>query len=214
MMDTMSEQASYSTDQENFWAGNFGDDYIARNTLDHVPSRLAMFSRILSRTSGVGSVIEFGANIGINLCALHHLLPQAEIKAVEINPNAAKTLQSYPWISSVSNSSFIAQSFADEADLSFTSGVLIHINPEFLPKAYENLYNASRRYVMVAEYYSPAPVSIPYRGHSERLYKRDFAGEMLDMFPDLRLVDYGFVYRRDPVYPADDLTWFLMEKRR
>jgi hypothetical protein len=28
----------------------------------------------------------------------------------------------------------------------------------------------------------------------------------------LRLVDYGFVYRRDPAHPQDDLTWFLLEK--
>lgn len=56
-------------------------------------------------------------------------------------------------------------------------------------------------------------MTIPYRGHEQRLFKRDFAGEMLDAYPDLRLVDYGFVYRRDPVFPADDLTWFLMEKK-
>ena len=54
---------------------------------------------------------------------------------------------------------------------------------------------------------------MPYRGHDARLFKRDFAGEMLDRFSDLRLVDYGFRYHRDPAHPADDLTWFLMEKR-
>jgi spore coat polysaccharide biosynthesis protein SpsF len=35
---------------------------------------------------------------------------------------------------------------------------------------------------------------------------------MLDAFPDLKLLDYGFVYRRDPAHPQDDVTWFLMEK--
>ena len=35
---------------------------------------------------------------------------------------------------------------------------------------------------------------------------------MLDAFPDLRLIDYGFVYHRDPNFPQDDLNWFLMEK--
>jgi hypothetical protein len=34
---------------------------------------------------------------------------------------------------------------------------------------------------------------------------------MLDRFPDLSLVEYGFVYHRDP-FPQDDLTWFLLEK--
>ena len=52
-----------------------------------------------------------------------------------------------------------------------------------------------------------------YRGHSQRLFKRDFAGEMLDRFPDLTLVDYGFAYHRDANFPQDDTTWFLLEKR-
>jgi spore coat polysaccharide biosynthesis protein SpsF len=28
------------------------------------------------------------------------------------------------------------------------------------------------------------------------------------------LVDYGFAYHRDPNFPQDDITWFLLEKRR
>ena len=63
------------------------------------------------------------------------------------------------------------------------------------------------------EYYNPTPMEIPYRGFSEKMYKRDFAGELMDTYPDLQLIDYGFVYRRDPVFIQGDLTWFLMEKR-
>ena len=82
-----------------------------------------------------------------------------------------------------------------------------------LPLVYEKLYNASHKYILVCEYYNPSPVSIPYRGHSDRLFKRDFAGEMLDTYSDLRLVDYGFAYKRDNSCPQDDITWFLMEKK-
>ena len=67
---------------------------------------------------------------------------------------------------------------------------------------------------MVAEYYNRSPVAIPYRGHEDRLFKRDFAGEMLDRFSDLTLIDYGFAYHRDPAFPQDDISWFLMEKGR
>ena len=98
-------------------------------------------------------------------------------------------------------------------DISLIKGVLIHINPDMLPTVYEKLYQSSRRFILVAEYYNPSPVAITYRGHADRLFKRDFAGEMLEMYPDLRLVDYGFVYRKDPVFPDDDITWFLMEKK-
>ena len=79
-------------------------------------------------------------------------------------------------------------------------------------RGYQRLHDCSRRYVLVAEYYNPSPVAIPYRGHDDRLFKRDFAGELLERYDDLRLVDYGFVYHRDPVFPLDDITWFLLEK--
>ncbi len=212
--DSKMAQADYKTPQEEFWAGDFGDEYIGRNTLeDMAPARLALFSKIFDRTKNVNSVMEFGANIGVNLHAIHQLLPKAEIKAVEINKKATETLKSYPWMTKAINGSFTSQDFSNEADFTFTSGVLIHINPDMLPKAYENLYKASRKYVMVCEYYNPAPVAIPYRNHQDRLFKRDFAGEMLETYKDLELIDYGFCYRRDPNYPMDDLTWFLMKKK-
>lgn len=98
-------------------------------------------------------------------------------------------------------------------ELALIKGVLIHINPAELPKVYDKLYAATHRYLLVAEYYNPSPVAIPYRGHAERLFKRDFAGEIMERHPRLCLVDYGFVYRRDPAFPQDDVTWFLMEKK-
>jgi len=64
---------------------------------------------------------------------------------------------------------------------------------------------------LLVEYYNPDPISINYRGHTDRLYKRDFAGELMDLHPNLSLIDYGFQYRRDPLFPQDDLTWFLMQ---
>ena len=69
------------------------------------------------------------------------------------------------------------------------------------------------RYLLVAEYYNPSPVTIPYRGHENRLFKRDFAGEILEKYPSMTLIDYGFAYRNDPSFPQDDITWFLLEKK-
>ena len=82
-----------------------------------------------------------------------------------------------------------------------------------LPGVHEKLVAAGSRYLLVVEYYNPVPVTIPYRGHTNRLFKRDFAGELMDSYPEMQLLDYGFVYRRDPNFPQDDITWFLMEKR-
>ena len=48
--------------------------------------------------------------------------------------------------------------------------------------------------------------------YNDRLFKTDFAGELLDKYSDLKLDDYGFLYHRDYYLQKDDLTWFLLEK--
>ena len=205
---------NYKTEQEAFWAGTFGDEYIRRNNSSSlVASNTALFSRILNHTTGVHSVIEFGANIGMNLLALRQLLPDAELEAVEINHTAATTLREWHGCSRVNEVSILDYEVTTQFDLAFSKGVLIHINPDQLPIVYDKLHAASRRYVLIAEYYNPSPVEVTYRGHQGRLFKRDFAGEFADRFSATSLVDYGFAYRRDPNFPQDDLTWFLFEKR-
>jgi len=67
----------YKTEQEAFWAGEFGTEYIQRNQGDQLlASNLAFFAKALSRAQGVDSCIEFGANIGMNLRALRLLHPR------------------------------------------------------------------------------------------------------------------------------------------
>jgi pseudaminic acid biosynthesis-associated methylase len=97
-------------------------------------------------------------------------------------------------------------------DLVFTKGVLIHLNPDKLKDVYNLMYNSSSKYILIAEYYNPSPVSIPYRGHSNKLFKRDFCGEMMNLYTDLQLVDYGFAYHKDNNFTQDDINWFLLEK--
>lgn len=204
----------YKTEQEVFWAGDFGNQYIERNQGNQLlAANLAFFAKALARTEAPASCIEFGANIGMNLQALRLLFPQQELSAVEINPTAAAELRKLLPEERVHNSSIIDFTPQRKWDLALIKGVLIHINPEHLPTVYDKLHVACRRYLLVCEYYNPSPVAIPYRGHSERLFKRDFAGEIMDRHPDLRLLDYGFAYQRDPNFAQDDITWFLMEKR-
>lgn len=165
---------------------------------------------ILRLVRDVRSVVELGCGAGLNLAALRQLLPQAHLTGVEIN-DSARALAAKAGDEVIAGSLLDFKS-AKPADFAFTKGVLIHIAPENLERAFSALYGASRRYVMVAEYYNPKPMEIDYRGHSARMWKRDFAGELMDRYPDLRLVDYGFAWRRDPNFRQDDVTWFLMEK--
>jgi spore coat polysaccharide biosynthesis protein SpsF len=206
---------NYATTQEAFWAGEFGTDYIERNKGDQLlASNLAFFGKALQQAAQPGSCIEFGANIGMNLKALKLLYPLQEQHAIEINPQAAALLKASLPQAEVMNQSILDFEPKRTWDLTLIKGVLIHINPDVLPEIYERLVAATGRYLLVAEYYNPSPVAIPYRGHTDRLFKRDFAGEILDLYPSMSLIDYGFAYRRDPNFPQDDITWFLLEKKK
>jgi len=200
------------TEQEKFWVGRFGDDYIERNNRSYaISSIIALFSRIFSRTQSIESVIEFGANLGKNLVVIKELMPHAELSAVEINQKAVEKLKLLD-VEKVYCQSILDYAVDYERDFVFTKGVLIHINPDRLQDVYDLLYKTSRRYICLAEYYNPTPVKVDYRGHKNKLFKRDFAGEMLDRFKDLKLLDYGFIYHRDNNFPQDDINWFLLEK--
>jgi len=202
----------FTTEQEDFWFGEFGNDYIDRNNNDLiVASNLSLFSKILSSTSLINNVIEFGSNIGLNLRALDKLLPGVDLTAVEINTKAVESIKKWGK-AKVVHESILNIKLKDKYDFSFIKGVLIHIDPEKLKIVYENLYNSSNKYIAIVEYYNPTPVEISYRGHDDRLFKRDFAGDMMKMYPDLKLIDYGFVYHKDSNFPQDDVTWFIMEK--
>jgi spore coat polysaccharide biosynthesis protein SpsF len=203
----------FKTPQEEFWAGSFGSEYISRNTGSQLlASNVKFFSRALRSAGKIGSCVEFGANIGMNARALKILYPALDVHGVEINQDAADQLAEVVGEDRVYRDSILEFTPPRQWDVALIKGVLIHINPEMLINVYDRLVDASRRYILVAEYYNPSPVSISYRGNNDRLFKRDFAGEIMDRHPEVRLIDYGFSYHRDPVFPQDDVTWFLMEK--
>lgn len=204
------------TEQAEFWRGTFGDAYCDRNAsgrLIHANQKL--FQCALRDCGPVASVLEFGPNIGLNLLALREIFPNIECHGVEINSRAAAMCRSNVSGSRIVESSVIEaidSGLVSPCDLVLFKGLLIHLNPAELPRVYVESARLARRFVMIAEYYNPVPVAIDYRGNSERLYKRDFAGEFLDLVKSFRLRDYGFVYHRDRDGALDDITWFLLER--
>ncbi len=205
------------TEQEIFWSGDFGDEYTNRNVgAELLASNLSLFARVFSCVKKIGSVVEFGANVGLNLQALRLLYPGQVQYAVEINSLAADKIKESMQDVEVFNYS-IAEFDQNKikggaCDLALIKGVLIHINPDHLDLVYQKLYSSTNKYILICEYYNPKPDVVKYRGHTDRLFRRDFAGEMLDKFNDLSLLDYGFVYHRDPAFPQDDFSWFLLDK--
>ena len=203
---------NYQTEQEKFWAGDFGDEYTDRNADQNiVTSNYAFFAKVLSKTIGVNSLLELGANRGLNLLALGGLKPELKMTAVEINKKAAKECSKIPNVNVINQTIFDFAS-DEQYDITMTRGVLIHINPNKLNEVYDILYKYSKKYIFVSEYYNPTPVEVSYRNNSDKLFKRDFAGELMDRYEELELVDYGFVYHRDNNFPSDDNNWFLLRK--
>jgi spore coat polysaccharide biosynthesis protein SpsF len=206
--------ADFKTEQEKFWSGGFGDEYSERNVgREYEVRNAALFAKAFSHVSGASSLVEFGANIGLNMAALHRLFPGMALSAVEINSKAARQLRKLPYIEQVYEQSILDFAPNRRWDMTLAKGVPIHIAPEEIANVYEKLYRYSGKYICLAEYYNPTPTEANYRGHAGKLFKRDFAGDLLDRYPDLGLLDYGFVYRRDNHFPQDDLTWFVLEKK-
>lgn len=200
-----------NTTQENTWRGEFGTRYTDRN-MGRVPANRAFFRKVLRNvTPWPRTTLELGCGAGENLTALAQLSPGAHREGIEINPQAAERARVAGHM--VTTTSILGYEPTRTYEMVFTKGVLIHIPPTELARAYEVLVKASERLVLVCEYYNQKPVEVPYQGMSSMLWKRDWAGDLLNTYKELRLVDYGFVYYRD-LYPQDDVTWFLMEKTK
>lgn len=200
---------------EEFWAGADGDQYHGRddNTGKHgngLPARTVMFMEALRHTDEIHSVVELGANIGLNAIALRRLFPHVHYTGIEINVDACDELSK---VADEIVNKPIGDWEPDRLyDLVVSRGVLIHIHPDQLLDVYGKMYRASGKYIMIAEYHSPKPVAIEYRGRSGLLWKRDFAADMLELYPDLHVLDYGFAWRHDPHWAQDDITWTVLEK--
>ena len=121
---------NFKTEQESFWAGEFGDQYINRNENAKIlAGNISLFSHIFRNTRDVNSVIEFGPNVGLNLRAIKILLSSAELSAVEINSKAAAELKKIEGLN-VYNKSILDFTPDYERDFVLIKGVLIHINPD------------------------------------------------------------------------------------
>lgn len=207
---------THETPQSGFWRGRFGREYSHRNapTEDTICFRARLWARILpfEKEQDPNSICEIGANVGINLRALKRV-STATLYGVEPNDFARQCLIDDGVLPAdrVMDGLTTGIPLPDGAvDLAFTSGVLIHVAPEDIEKSCEEIHRVSRRYIACLECFADKPEERLYRGHSERLFKRDFRDFYLSMFPDLRLINYGFVWKR--ATGIDNVTWQLFEK--
>ena len=202
--------------QTAMWRGAFGNAYVERNVAapEAVRNNVRAFTEIIGHVADAPpqSILEVGANIGLNLRALAEI-SDAELYAVEPNAKARDVLVEDGVVPAGRVFDAVAGDLplGDGAvDLAFTAGVLIHIPERDLEPAYREIHRVASRYLLSIEYFSPTPVTIPYRGETEALFKRDFGGLWLDLFDDLEPVANGFFWKRTT--GLDDVNWWLFRK--
>ena len=208
--------ADKTTPQTDFWRGDFGNAYVDRNVAspEQMAARIALWAEILKPLAGKTpqTILEVGCNLGINLRALR-ALSSADFFAVEPNGKAREILLRDGVVDAGSLRAGVAQNIDlpdGVADLAFTSGVLIHIHPDDLLDSCREIHRCARRHIACIEYFSDKPEMIPYRGHDDRLFKRDFGAFWMDNFPELSVLATGFAWKRTT--GLDNLTWWLFEK--
>ncbi len=200
------------TEQEKFWNSSFGNKYTQRTVENKFfTTRVKMWSDILSHANDIKSVFEIGSNMGRNMDVINFLLnKKISTNGIDINKKAVILANKNKH--KVRNISVLDYSPKKKFDMSISCGVMIHINPNYLNKVYEVLYKSSKKYILISEYFNPKPVTVKYRGHTDRLFKRDFAKEIQKKYK-LKLIDYKFMWSNDNIYPCDDTTWFLFKKK-
>lgn len=198
-------------EQEIFWHGEFGDEYIKRNrSKELIASNTFMFAKILDYVNPLpDTLIEFGANIGANILAMQNLLPNCKFSGIEINKHASTELEKIGC--KVFNGSIYDDIEFGVHDMVLSKGVLIHQDPTMLDSYYKKMYNCANNWIVIAEYFNPTPVQLDYRGFSNKLFKRDFASEFMDKYEDISLISSGFSYSRSN-FSQDNINWFLFRK--
>lgn len=195
---------------EALWGGTFGDDYVERNRAAG-EGRGPFWQTILARTQAK-RVLEVGCNVGANLRWIAEQLGADGTWGIDVNSKALDELRRALPVTAIQASARELPFPDGDFDLVFTMGVLIHQAPESLPEVMAEIVRTSRRWVLCGEYFAESPTEVPYRGQTGALFKRDFGGDYLRLFPQLTLADTGFLARGDGS-TWDDITWWLFEKR-
>ena len=174
--------------QVELWRSAFGREYTDRNDREK-PERVSSWRRLLD---GIAPkrVMEVGCNVGWNLEYLRRLGVE-ELYGVEPQTYAVSRARVRNPIFNVLHGTAFDLPFRDGFfDLAFTSGVLIHIAPESIHGALDEMYRVSSRYIVAIEYGMPKQEEqeVLYRGQQNALWKRDHGALWMKRFPTLREV--------------------------
>lgn len=190
-----------ATPQERYWAGHNGVRYVLHHLPKSWEARLDIWREILARTGEISSVIELGCNIGDNLRALDHLKPNLKVTGIELNQFAAEQAKSVLPNAEIIVDSLLRANVEGKFDLAFTRGVLIHINPNELHRAYDQLATMSKKFVLIYENYSEKPMELTEYAKDKSItgtehgafyqFWRDFAADFKSAHPEWDVIAEG-----------------------
>jgi pseudaminic acid biosynthesis-associated methylase len=161
--------------------------------LDEFYSKQFGISRTEMNTSFLGGLeiqrtLEAGCNVGNQLRSLQSINIE-NLYGIELQQYAVEMSKEVSKGINIIQGSLFDIPFKDEYfDLVFTSGVLIHISPNDINKAIDEIYRTSKRYIWGFEYFNEQYEEVQYRGNTDKLWKTDFMKLFTDRYPSLRVV--------------------------
>lgn len=187
------------TQEEAVWSGKLGKEYTDRSIMlpDELDQQCTDYYGI-SRTElnrkffdclPIDKTLEVGCNVGNQLLLLKKM-GYTNLWGIELQDYAVEIAKKRTSGINIVKGSAFSIPYGDAFfDLVFTSGLLIHISPDDINKALDEIHRCTNRYIWGHEYYSQDGYQmINYRGEDGLLWKTDFAKLFLDRFPDLQLV--------------------------
>jgi pseudaminic acid biosynthesis-associated methylase len=202
------------------WSSEFGKEYTDRN-----PHTVEMMDEHYKKQFGLTrtelnimfldnfdrsiKILEVGSNVGTQLQGLQ-MMGFKNLYGIELQPYAVEvSKQNTKNINLIQGSAFDIPFKDSFFDLVYTSGVLIHINPDDVNIVIQEISRCTCKYIWGFEYYSDKYSEIPYRGQKNLLWKTNFANLYLDNFKDLELVHEKHIKYID----SDNVdTMFLIRK--
>jgi pseudaminic acid biosynthesis-associated methylase len=208
------------TKEMEFWSGDFGSEYTDRNSLTtekldlmyvelYGTPRSVMNGGFLSNLPRDIRILEVGCNIGNQLRCLQSM-GFSNLYGIELQDYAVEKAKQTSKNINIIQGSIFDIPFKDQYfDLVFTSGVLIHVSPQDIDKALVEIHRVSNQYIWGFEYYSENYEGISYRGHSDKMWKTNFAKLYQSKFANLFLEKHElFPYLKE--HNVDQM--FLLKK--
>jgi len=134
----MTTEKQFRTEQEDFWAGAFGADYIQRNRGTPCSHPIWIFRQSTSRHARRPVLHRIRGQHRYEPAGDSLLYPGIEAFGIEINPVAAQQLAELIAPENVFCGSILDFQSVQTRDLALIKGVLIHVNPMRSPMSTPN----------------------------------------------------------------------------